>query len=124
MQAIFSAVRESLYGWSNDSSIYLRENIADTVSMVTNYTTPRTNGRLAYSPTYAMIGDNPNAGTETEVIAPLSKLQAMFPTGRQRAELTNNPRRSIDCQGSRFGICSRKRELQNGGLGWVSLISG
>ena len=38
-------------------------------------------GGLAYGPTYAMVGDNPNAGTDPEVIAPLSKLQAMLPTG-------------------------------------------
>lgn len=37
-------------------------------------------GGLAYG-TYAMVGDNPNAGTDPEVIAPLSKLQAMLPTG-------------------------------------------
>ena len=39
------------------------------------------NGGLAYGPTYAMVGDNPNAGTDPEVIAPLSKLQAMLPEG-------------------------------------------
>lgn len=39
------------------------------------------NGGLAYGPTYAMVGDNPNAGTDPEVIAPLSKLQAMLPAG-------------------------------------------
>ena len=38
-------------------------------------------GGLAYGPTYAMVGDNPNAGTDPEVIAPLSKLQAMLPKG-------------------------------------------
>ena len=38
-------------------------------------------GGLAYGPTYAMVGDNPNAGTDPEVIAPLSKLQAMLPPG-------------------------------------------
>ena len=37
-------------------------------------------GGLAYGPTYAMVGDNPNARTDPEVIAPLSKLQAMLPT--------------------------------------------
>lgn len=39
------------------------------------------NGGLAYGPTYAMVGDNPNAGTDPEVIVPLSKLQAMLPAG-------------------------------------------
>lgn len=210
MQAIFGAVREGLYGWADDNSAYLQEHIADTVSMVENYTTALTakgwsfsaalehvhatiaevmtrfdqqvskfmadsivaaaeaigqiiagdlgfgglmkailtqfasflknigsqliefgvmiiafksalksvlanpwaaiaigaamvaaaavmtvlinknaeksvpalaNGGLAYGPTYAMVGDNPNAGTDPEVIAPLSKLQAMLPTG-------------------------------------------
>lgn len=210
MQAIFGAVREGLYGWADDNSAYLQEHVADTVSMVENYTTALTakgwsfsaalehvhativevmtrfdqqvskfmtdsiiaaaeaigqiiagdlgfgglmkailtqfasflknigsqliefgvmiiafksalksvlanpwaaiaigaamvaaaavmtalinknaeksvpalaNGGLAYGPTYAMVGDNPNAGTDPEVIAPLSKLQAMLPTG-------------------------------------------
>lgn len=210
MQAIFGAVHEGLYGWADDNSAYLQEHIADTVSMVENYTTALTakgwlfsaalehvhatiaevmarfdqqvskfmadsivaaaeaigqiiagdlgfgglmkailtqfasflknigsqliefgvmiiafksalksvlanpwaaiaigaamvaaaavmtalinknaeksvpalaNGGLAYGPTYAMVGDNPNAGTDPEVIAPLSKLQAMLPTG-------------------------------------------
>ena len=210
MQAIFASVREGLYGWAEGNSAYLQENIADTVSMVDNYTTALTakgwsfsaalehvhatisevmtrfdqqvskfmadsivaaaeaigqiiagdlgfgglmkailtqfanflkqigtqliefgvmiiafksalksvlanpwaaiaigaamvaaaavmtslinknaeksvpalaNGGLAYGPTYAMVGDNPNAGTDPEVIAPLSKLQAMLPTG-------------------------------------------
>lgn len=38
MQAIFGAVREGLYGWADDNSAYLQEHIADTVSMVENYT--------------------------------------------------------------------------------------
>jgi len=37
------------------------------------------NGGLAYGPTYAMVGDNPNARTDPEVIAPLSRLQSMLP---------------------------------------------
>lgn len=47
-------------------------------------------GGLAYGPTYAMVGDNPNAGTDPEVIAPLSKLQAMLPAGggRQNLQIT------------------------------------
>lgn len=38
------------------------------------------NGGLAYGPTYAMVGDNLNARTDPEVIAPLSRLQSMLPT--------------------------------------------
>ena len=35
-------------------------------------------GGLAFGPTYAMIGDNPNAATDPEVVAPLSKLKTML----------------------------------------------
>ena len=47
-------------------------------------------GGLAYGPTYAMVGDNPNAGSDPEVIAPLSKLQAMLPAsgGQQNLQIT------------------------------------
>lgn len=38
------------------------------------------NGGLAYGPTYVMVGDNLNARTDPEVIAPLSRLQSMLPT--------------------------------------------
>lgn len=35
-------------------------------------------GGLAYGPTMAMVGDNPNAGVDPEVVAPLSKLKSMM----------------------------------------------
>ena len=35
-------------------------------------------GGLAYQPTLAMIGDNKNARTDPEVVAPLSKLQGII----------------------------------------------
>lgn len=38
-------------------------------------------GGLAFGPTYAMVGDNPNAGVDPEVIAPLSKLKDMMTGG-------------------------------------------
>lgn len=38
-------------------------------------------GGLAFGPTYAMVGDNPNAGVDPEVIAPLSKLKDMIVGG-------------------------------------------
>lgn len=38
-------------------------------------------GGLAFGPTYAMVGDNPNAGVDPEVIAPLSKLKEMMTGG-------------------------------------------
>ena len=36
-------------------------------------------GGLAYGKTIALVGDNANASVDPEVIAPLSKLQAMLP---------------------------------------------
>ena len=36
-------------------------------------------GGLAYGKTYALVGDNANAGVDPEVIAPLSRLQKMLP---------------------------------------------
>ena len=38
-------------------------------------------GGLAYGKTLALVGDNANASVDPEVIAPLSKLQAMLPEG-------------------------------------------
>lgn len=38
-------------------------------------------GGLAFGPTYAMVGDNPNAGVDPEVIAPLSKLKDIMGGG-------------------------------------------
>jgi len=43
-------------------------------------------GGLAFGPTMAMVGDNPNAGSDPEVIAPLSKLQSMM--GGQAVQVT------------------------------------
>ena len=46
-------------------------------------------GGLAYGKTLALVGDNPNAIADPEVIAPLSKLQAMLPSGgSQKIKLT------------------------------------
>ena len=39
-------------------------------------------GGLAFGETLALVGDNPNAGTDPEVIAPLSKLQGMMGGGQ------------------------------------------
>lgn len=43
-------------------------------------------GGLAYGPTMAVVGDNPGAANDPEVVAPLSKLRDYM--GRQRLELT------------------------------------
>ena len=41
-------------------------------------------GGLAYGATYAMVGDNPNAAVDPEVIAPLSKLKTMLPAAGEQ----------------------------------------
>ncbi len=47
-------------------------------------------GGLAYGKTLALVGDNPNAEADPEVIAPLSKLQAMLPASgaSQKIQIT------------------------------------
>lgn len=45
-------------------------------------------GGLAYAPTLAMVGDNPGAASDPEVIAPLSKLRNYM--GGQRLQLVGN----------------------------------
>jgi len=42
-------------------------------------------GGLAYGPTIGMIGDNPNAHIDPEVVAPLSKLKGMIGAGNGQA---------------------------------------
>ncbi len=44
-------------------------------------------GGLAYGKTLALVGDNANASVDPEVIAPLSKLQAMLPEGGSRQDI-------------------------------------
>lgn len=44
-------------------------------------------GGLASAPTLAMVGDNPNASVDPEVIAPLSKLKSMMGGMAQRVEV-------------------------------------
>jgi len=45
-------------------------------------------GGLAYAPTMAMVGDNPNANINPEVIAPLDKLKSMIGFGEEGGMLT------------------------------------
>lgn len=45
-------------------------------------------GGLAYAPTLAMVGDNPGAASDPEVIAPLSKLRNYM--GGQQLQLVGN----------------------------------
>jgi hypothetical protein len=44
-------------------------------------------GGLAFAPTMAMVGDNPNATTDPEVIAPFSKLKSLFQGNQQTIKL-------------------------------------
>jgi len=48
-------------------------------------------GGLAYDETLAMVGDNPNASVDPEVIAPLSKLEAIlgFTAARNESKVNN-----------------------------------
>lgn len=54
-------------------------------AMISNFgNTPElAEGGLAYGPTAAIVGDNPRANVDPEVIAPLSKLQGMLASGGQ-----------------------------------------
>jgi hypothetical protein len=45
-------------------------------------------GGLAFGETMALVGDNPNAGTDPEVIAPLSKLRGMMGGSGQHVTVT------------------------------------
>ncbi|MBO5820784.1 MAG: hypothetical protein J6R02_04255, partial [Alistipes sp.] len=46
-------------------------------------------GGLAYGPTLAVVGDNPGASSDPEVVAPLSKL-SKYLGGGQKLELSGN----------------------------------
>ena len=48
------------------------------VSAIRSAPIPMAKGALAFSPTNAIVGDNPNAQNDPEVIAPLSKLKDML----------------------------------------------
>lgn len=47
-------------------------------------------GGLAYGPTLAMVGDNPGAASDPEVISPLSKLQNIMGSAGQTISLNGN----------------------------------
>lgn len=58
-------------------------------SMAAKVSAPKlANGGIAYGPTYAMVGDNINAGVDPEVIAPLSKLKNMLGGNSQSVNLS------------------------------------
>ena len=45
-------------------------------------------GGLAFAPTMAMVGDNPNASVDPEVIGPLSKIKQMIGGNQQEVKVT------------------------------------
>ncbi len=49
MQAVWTSVREGIYGWASDSSTLLQKNVADTVEIVENYTQALTNKGVSFS---------------------------------------------------------------------------
>ena len=81
-------------------------------------------GGLAYGPTYAMVGDNPNAGTDPEVIA--CRCRSCRRCSR-RAAARRIPRITLGGQltakGRDLVYVLGKRELQVGGVGWVIFLS-
>ena len=60
--------------------------IAQAGAILANPLPPLAQGGLAFGPTAALVGDNPNASVDPEVIAPLSKLQSMM-GGMQKVEV-------------------------------------
>ena len=48
------------------------------IAAISSAPIPMANGALAFSPTNAIVGDNPNAQNDPEVIAPLSKLSQIL----------------------------------------------
>lgn len=54
------------------------------LSNMSQKTVALANGGLAYGPTLALVGDNPSAASDPEVIAPLSKLRGMLNTSGTR----------------------------------------
>jgi len=53
------------------------------IAAIASQPIPMAKGALAFSPVNAIVGDNPNAKNDPEVIAPLSKLQAMLNMSNQ-----------------------------------------
>jgi TP901 family phage tail tape measure protein len=67
---------------------------------------PMARGALAYSPTNAIVGDNPNAMNDPEVIAPLSKLEQIM--GKSGG---NNVRVTGQISGNEIVLSSDKAQI-------------
>jgi hypothetical protein len=50
------------------------------LAVITSTPLPLAEGGLAFGPVNAIVGDNPGAANDPEVVAPLSKLQSMLST--------------------------------------------
>ena len=68
-------------------------------------------GGLAYGPTIGMIGDNPNAHIDPEVVAPLSKLKSMIGGGGQAVQVVGNFR----VQGQDLLLAIKNAEMRERG---------
>ena len=60
------------------------------VAAISSAPIPMAKGALAYSPTNAIVGDNPNAMNDPEVIAPLSKLSQIMGNQNSTVEVVGS----------------------------------
>ncbi len=70
-------------------------------------------GGLAYGKTLALVGDNANASVDPEVIAPLSKLQAMLPEGGSRQDIKITLNGELTAKGRDLSYILSKENFKN-----------
>lgn len=76
-------------------------------------------GGLAYGKTYAIVGDNPSAAVDPEVIAPLSKLQSMLPEGGAAGNINLNISGEMKASGRDLAYIFKKEDFKKTVLGAV-----
>ena len=74
-------------------------------------------GGLAYGKTLALVGDNANASVDPEVIAPLSKLQAMLPEGGATQNVNITLEGELVAKGRDLAYVLSKENFKNSLLG-------
>ena len=74
-------------------------------------------GGLAYGKTLALVGDNANASVDPEVIAPLSKLQAMLPEGGSTQNVNITLGGELVAKGRDLAYVLSKENFKNSLLG-------
>ena len=74
-------------------------------------------GGLAYGKTIALVGDNANASVDPEVIAPLSKLQAMLPEGGSTQKVNITLGGELVAKGRDLAYVLSKENFKNSLLG-------